>query len=145
MNVPPAPPPPHMQPPPPPPPKKSSALKWILIGCGGLGFIGLLVCGGCLLWGVNLTRSVLEIREEVEKLVEASPEIREEIGDVKEVKQLGEHEAGEPGDIVYKYQVKGSKGEGTAHAKVRFSLTKFTLKSVTYDLKDGRTLTLKQK
>ena len=144
MNLPPAQPPqPMMQPLPPPAPQKSSALKWILIGCGGLGFIGLLICGGCVLWGINLAKSLLEVRDEVEKLVEANPDIRAELGDIKEVKQLEQHEGSESGDLLYRYQVKGSKGEGTVQVRVRFSFTKLTLKTATYDTKDGRTIKLK--
>src|SRR5262245_4170935 len=64
MNYPPgSPPPPPMQPPPPmgpppgggppapgyypppPPPQKSSAMKWVLIGCGIVGALGLICCG----------------------------------------------------------------------------------------------------
>lgn len=142
MNVPPGQPAP-MYAPPPPPPKKSGALKWILIGCGGVGFIGLLVCGGCLLWGVSIAKSLAKVHEEVETIVKNSPEVRDELGDIEDVEPEGDHTSNKTGDVLLKFTVKGSKGTGTAHARVKFSMTAFTLDSVTFLTKDGRTLKLK--
>src|SRR5688572_8699620 len=99
MNVPPAQPAPVYAPPP-PPPKKSGALKWILIGCGGVAFIGILVCGGCGLWLYNFGKSVMKVHEEVEAMVKASPEVREDIGDVQEVVQEGDQSSKKASEIV---------------------------------------------
>jgi hypothetical protein len=142
MNVPPGQPAP-MYAPPPPPPKKSGALKWILIGCGGVGFIGLIVCGGCGIWIINFGKSVIKVHEEVEAMVKASPEVREDIGEVQEVEPEDDQSSKKATEIVLRFTVKGEKGTGLAKAKVKFSFTGFTLESVTYETKDGRTVKLK--
>jgi hypothetical protein len=129
---------------PPPPPRKSGALKWVLIGCGVLGFIGLLVCGGCLLWGVGLTKSMIEVQSEVESLVRNSAEVREEIGDVKSVDSINENDRPTQGTtMTMRFHVKGSKGEGEAHARVKFTMTKFTLEGVDFESEEGKTIKLK--
>ncbi len=133
-----------MSPPPPPPPKKSSALKWILIGCGGVAFIGLIVCGGCVIWIVNFGKSVIKIQEEVETLVRNSPEIREELGEIKSVDPIGDQDKQQQGtSVVMRFQVKGEKGDGEVHARVKVSLTKFTLEGVNFETDEGRMIKLK--
>src|SRR5688572_5759255 len=108
MNLPPAQPPPmSMPPPPPPPPKKSSgALKWILIGCGGVAFIGLIICGGCVVWGISITKSLLKVQEEVTTLLRNNPEVQEELGDVEEVEPEGDAKGKSGTDVVLRYIVK---------------------------------------
>lgn len=135
---------PMSPPPPPPPPKKSSALKWILIGCGAVGFMGLLVCGGCLVWGIGFTKSILKIQEEVESLVRNSPEVRAEVGEIKSVDPIGDQDKQQQGtSVVMRFHVKGDKGDGEAHARVKVSLTKFTLEGVNFETDEGRMIKLK--
>lgn len=129
---------------PPPPPRKSGALKWILIGCGVLGFIGLIVCGGCVLWGISMGKSVLKIQEDVEALAKANPDVREAIGEIREFRQFDDKERDDASnEVIFKYKVKGTKGEGEVHARLRFTMTKFELKSAVFDTSDGRTIPLK--
>jgi hypothetical protein len=132
-----------MSTPPPPPVKKSGALKWILIGCGGVAFIGLLVCGGCILFGVSITKSVLKVQEDVEALVRNNPEVSEKIGDIKRIDMLNNDQAGNRSDVVFQYHVEGTKGQGTVHARVAFKMTSFELKSATFETSDGESVKLK--
>src|SRR5688572_26058123 len=142
MNLPPSAPPP-MAAPPPPPPKKSNAVKWILIGCGGVAFIGLLICGGCFIWFGGMAKSYIKVQEEVESLVENNAEVKEESGNLKKLEPDDEPDQQSSADVVFEYKVVGSKGEGTARARVRFTFTKFELKSATFETKDGRSIKLK--
>ena len=133
-----------MSAPPPPPVKKSSgALKWILIGCGGVAFIGLLICGGCLLWGVNLGKSVIKVQEDVTTLLENNPEVKEAIGDIKKVEMSGDREQRSSSEVSFDFHVEGTKGEGTVTARVSFSMTKFELKSALFETSDGKAIKLK--
>jgi hypothetical protein len=130
-------------PPPAPAARKSGVLKWVLIGCGGVAFIGLIVCGGCILWGVNMGKSVIKVHEEVEALVKASPEVAADIGAVTSVDPQDDQSSNNSKEISFRFTVHGENGTGVARARVKFTMTKFTLESVHYDTKDGRAIKLK--
>ena len=70
-----------------PPPPKSNALKWILIGCGGAAFLGLLVCAGCLTIGYFFVKGAINhVVAQVKPIIAENEAVKAEIGDVREVK-----------------------------------------------------------
>src|SRR5688572_13588929 len=86
MNVPPAEIPAMSTPPAAPPPKKSSALKWILIGCGGAAFLGLLVCAGCFTLVYFAAKKMMnEAVAKVKPIIAENETVKAEIGDVTNV------------------------------------------------------------
>jgi hypothetical protein len=121
MNYPPASPLPPMSaplPPPPPPPRKSSALKWVLIGCGITGGLGILVCGGCITFGILALNKVMnEAVAKVRPIIAQNETVKAEIGEVKELnwKWKGFKSVKRNGhdSIRCTIEVTGSKGSGS--------------------------------
>lgn len=118
MNYPPPASPMSMPPPPPPPPaKKSSALKWILIGCGGVAFIGILACGGCaalVYFGVK--KAINEAVAKVKPIIAANETVKREIGELKNVQprwEMRKEIRNGRETLSFTLDVEGDRGKGT--------------------------------
>ena len=123
MNVPPAAPPPAAAPPPPPPaPKKSNAVKWILIGCGGVVFLGILSCAGCFFVGYLLVKGVInEAVAQVKPIIASNETVKAEIGELRDIKPRfdfrSERRHGRD-NLFCTLDVVGDKGKGTVEVKL---------------------------
>ena len=115
MNLPPAPPP--MIPAASPPAKKSNALKWVLIGCGGLAFFGILACGGCFLVGYLVIKAGIDqIKQEGVAWIKQNELLKKEIGTVTHVDSDFSYNTEKRGDkkqvFTIKVNVTGERGKG---------------------------------
>ncbi len=128
---------PYYYPPPPPPPKSGSPLKWILIGCGILGGLGLLSCGGCMLWGMMIAGSMQESIQTAEQRIRSSKILEGELGAVKKVTPQGNNQQPGRQDIRMQFRVEGEKKNGTVDATLTFTGTAFKLGSMTLEVDGG--------
>src|SRR5262245_28075658 len=142
MNYPPAPPAPMSAPPPPPVPPKSSALKWILIGCGVAGGIGILACAGCGIFIYLMVQKYKPLVEEATAFIRANPVIKEELGDIKKVDL--DHERSSLTDTTCRASmfVEGTKNHGTIAIELRKEGGRWKVVEGKLML-DGRTIELK--
>lgn len=109
--------------PPPPPPKKSGWVKWVLIGCGTLGFIGLLCCGGAVLVPYMIFQKVKsEIGERAFAGVRDHPTIKEHLGEVKKIEPRfnGFHAEKRNGRDTFTFaaDITGEKGNGVVEMSI---------------------------
>lgn len=116
MNAPPPEIPAMSAPPPAPPPPKSNALKWILIGCGGALFLGLLVCAGCFTIGYFVVKAAINQGVEAVRPIIASNEtVKSEIGEVRTIKprwQIDTRRVNGRETVQFTLDVEGDKGKG---------------------------------
>ena len=105
----------------PPPPQKSSTLKWVLIGCGITGGLGILACGGCFGWVYMVATSIQEQTTKIERTVRTSPVVQEHIGTIESVEPMGDPKSSGGQDLVVVFRIKGDKGEGKVRATLIFS------------------------
>lgn len=121
MNLPPAQAPMSM--PPPPPAKKSSALKWILIGCGAVAFLGILACGGCAaLVYFAMKKAINEGVAKVRPIIAGNETVKKEIGELKNITPRWEvrketHNGKE--SILFTLDVAGDRGKGSVLVNMR--------------------------
>lgn len=124
MNVPaaPAPMPMSAPPPPPPAPPKSSALKWIVIGCGGLAFLGILACGGCLAVIYFAGKAMVnKAVAHVKPIIASNETVKSEIGELRTISprweiRTDQHNGRET--VHFTLDVEGDKGKGTVQVKM---------------------------
>jgi hypothetical protein len=126
---------------PPPPPR--TPWKWILIGCGGLAFIGMLACGGCGYWAYSVGKSTLAIQQEAERIAMASPEIAADIGTVRRVTPTGRTVQNPDQSAGQFYMVQGENGGGELEVSIKLAGFEMKMTRVVYIKKDGTRVELK--
>ena len=106
----------------PPPPKKSGALKWILIGCGGAAFLGLLVCAGCFTLVYFAAKKMInEAVAKVKPIIAENETVKSEIGEVTNVTprlDFKSHRKNGRDTITCSLDVEGTKGKGVVLVKM---------------------------
>ncbi len=121
------------------PPRKSSAMKWVLIGCGGLLLLALLCAGGCGLLGWYAYKQLQPIIEETQTFMKANNVIMEEMG------KLDDNQ----GFTMTKFDIKndtgrieatlrGAKGSGTVVVNLRKRGDRWKIVDGTLTAPDGR-------
>lgn len=61
-------------------------MKWILIGCGTIGVLGVVCCGGIGFLGYwRAKKFAEEAMAHVKPIIEANEQVQKEIGDIKDV------------------------------------------------------------
>jgi len=95
--------------------KKSSALKWVMIGCGGVAVLGILCVGGILavvFIGVKSSNSYKKSQE----FIRANSVVREKLGEINGFGFFptgSQNVANGHGKAHWSISVQGSKEEGT--------------------------------
>jgi hypothetical protein len=107
-----------MAPPPPPPPApKSSVLKWILIGCGAVTFLGILACGGCMaVVYFALKKAINEGVAKVRPIVAANETVKKEIGELRNITprwEMRKETRNGRESLTFTLDVEGDKGKGS--------------------------------
>lgn len=106
-----------------PPPRKSNALKWILIGCGGVTLLGAVLCAGVVFVAYQAIQKIgREVAERARELIQKDERITAELGNIQSVeprftemsavKQDGQ-------DVVHmKVDVTGDRGRGVVGLEI---------------------------
>jgi hypothetical protein len=113
-----------MSPPPPapPPPQKSSAVKWILIGCGGVTFLGILSCGGCLAIVYFAGKAMInKAVAQVKPIIASNETVKSEIGELRTITPRFDFRAEKRNGreaLFITLDVEGDRGKGTVEVKM---------------------------
>ncbi len=101
--------------------KKGGILKWVLLGCGVLGILGVVVCGGGGFLLFKGIRTMMLDSEAYQQAIEiAEPEIEERIGTPYEAGFLvagSLNTSGGKTDADFNVPLTGPKGKGTLFVK----------------------------
>jgi hypothetical protein len=132
--------PPYFPPPPPPatPSQGGSPVKWILITCGVLTLLGVLSCGGCMLWGYSISRGMMKQIEEAKRTIESDSTVSSRIGKVRtavfdQVRQTQTT----PGSVVRYFDVSGEREDATVEMEMKMTGFSFETTRLTLVLKSG--------
>ena len=108
--------------PPPAPPKKSGWVKWVIIGCVGVGFLGVVCCGAAIFVPVYLFKKVVnEVVEKYTPYLKTNERLKAEIGEVKSVDpkwdfKLEKEDGRSVANIAV--NVEGERGRGVVKIKI---------------------------
>ncbi|QDT06820.1 hypothetical protein K227x_52410 [Rubripirellula lacrimiformis] len=121
------------------PPKKSKAKFW-LMGCGILGFVGLLVCCGGPLLMTQFGLSMLA--GEFQKQLDGNPVIVEHIGEIESLSMnwsetIARAQNAEGGSEELAFEISGTKGSGVVMIQQDQSGDGTGMQSATLVMEDG--------